>query len=65
MAKISEHLNYTHHKIHSYDKNRKMIFNFGNKKGENNNNSFPQLTRPQNSLLMSIVDTPEKGLIQC
>ena len=33
-----------------------------NNKGENNDNSSPQLTHLQNSLLMNIVDTPEKYL---
>ena len=41
---------------------RKMIVNLGSNKVENKNNSSPQLTHPQNSLIMSIVDTPEKYL---
>ena len=41
---------------------RKMIVNLGSKKDENNGNSYPQLPRPQNSLLMIIVDTSEKYL---
>ena len=34
----------------------------GNNKGDNNDNSSPQTSRVQNSLLISIVDTPEKDL---
>ena len=40
----------------------RMIFNLGSKKFEHNNNSTCQLNHIQNSLLMSIVDTPEKYL---
>ena len=39
-----------------------MIVNLGSKTGENNYNSSPQLTHLHNSLLMSIIDTPEKDL---
>ena len=41
---------------------RKSIVSFGNKKDENNENSLPHITLLQNWLLMSIVDTTEKGL---
>ena len=44
------------------DKTRKMIVNLGIKKGKINNKSSPQLTRLHNSLLMSIVKTPESNL---
>ena len=39
-----------------------MNVNLGSKKCENNNNSTCQLNHPQNLLLMSIVDTPEKDV---
>ena len=52
----------TNHKTHSYDQMSKMIVNLGSKNFYNNDNWYPQLSRLQNSLLMSIVDTPEKGL---
>ena len=39
-----------------------MIVKLGIKKGENIDNFSPKLIRPHNSLLMSIVDNPEKAL---
>ena len=63
MDQISEHINSSNHKIHSYDKMSKMIVNLGSKKCENNENSLPHLTLLQNLLLMRIVDTPEKGFL--
>ena len=60
MAQISEHINSSNHKIHSYDEMRKMIVNLGIRKCKNNDTSTYELTRLKNSLLMSIVDTPEK-----
>ena len=39
-----------------------MIFNLSSKKRKNKYNSSPQLTYLQNSLIMSIVDTPKKDL---
>ena len=39
-----------------------MIANLGSKKGKNNINSYSQLARLNNSLLMSIIDTPDKSL---
>ena len=62
MAQISEHINYTNHNIHFYGQMEKMIVNLGIWEGENNNSSSPQLSRIQNSLIMSIFDTPEKYL---
>ena len=62
MARISEHINSSNHKIYSYDQIRKMIVNLGSKKCQNNKNSTCQLNRLRNSLLMSIVDTPEKDV---
>ena len=49
---ISEHINYQNHKIHSYDLMRKMIVILGSKKGDNNDNSSPQLYCLHNLLLM-------------
>ena len=46
----------------SHDQMRKLIFNLGSKKCENNNNSTCQLNPLQNSLLISIIDTPENGV---
>ena len=62
MDHISEHINSTKHNIHSYDHMIKMIVNLSIKKSDNNGNSFPQLYRLHNSLLMRIIDTPEKYL---
>ena len=62
MAQISEHINTSNHKIHYYGLMRRIIVNWGSKKGENKVKSYPQLTCLHNSLLMSIFDTPEKGL---
>ena len=62
MDKISEHINFSNHKIHSYDRMIKIILNLGSKRCKNNNNLTFQLTRLQDSLLMSIVETPEKDL---
>ena len=62
MAQISEHVNSSNHKIHSYDQMSKLIVNLVSKKCENNNNSTCQLNHLHNSLLMSIVDTPEKDI---
>ena len=39
-----------------------MIVNLGSKKDKNNDNYYLKLTHIQNSLLMSIVNTPEKYL---
>ena len=62
MDQISEHINSSNHKIHSYDQIRKSIVNLGSNKCENNNNSTFQISCLQNLLLMSIFDTPEKYL---
>ena len=62
MDQISEYINFSNHRIHSYDKMRNMIVNLGSKKGKNNNNHSPQLTRIHNSLLITIVDTHENYL---
>ena len=62
IAQISVHLNSINQKVHSYDQMRNFIVNLGSTKGKNSNNSSPQLTRQQNPLLMSIVDTSGKYL---
>ena len=62
MAQISEHIKSLNHKIHSYDKMIKIIVNLGSKKCEDNNNYTRQLNQPQNLLIMSIFDTPEKDI---
>ena len=62
MAWISEHINLSNQKIHSYDQMRKIIVNLIIKKYEDNNNSTCQLNHLHNSLLVSIVDTPEKDV---
>ena len=41
----------------------KMIVNLGNNKCEDNTNSAYQLSGLRKLLLMSIVDAPEKGLV--
>ena len=50
MDHISEHINSSNQKIHSYDKMR-IFFNLGSKKCKNNNNSTCQLNHPQNLLI--------------
>ena len=60
MDHISEHINYSNHKIHSYDHMGKTIVNLINKKFENNNKSTGHLNQIQKLLLMNIFDTPEK-----
>ena len=62
MAQISEQIDPSNQKIHSYDRMSKMIANLVSKKCEYNNNSTCQLNHPHNSLLMSIVDTPENNV---
>ena len=62
MDQISEHINSSNQKIHSYDQMRKNIVNLGSNTCEENNNSTLQLNHLQNSLLMNIVDTPENDV---
>ena len=62
MTQISEHITSSNNKIHSYDETKQIIFSLGNKIFENNDNSSLQLTSLQDSLLMSIIDTPEWDL---
>ena len=59
MSQIIEHMNSSNRKMHSYYQTSKIIVNSGSKKGENNDNPSLQLNHPKNSLLMSIVHTPE------
>ena len=59
MAHISESINSSNHNIYSYDQMSKIIVNVGNQRGENNDNHSYQITLLNNSLLMSIVYTPE------
>ena len=60
MAQTSEHINSSNQKNHSHDQMGKIILNFSNRKFKNNNNSTCHLNHIQKSLLMSIVDNPEK-----
>ena len=62
MDQIGEHINSSNRKIYSYDQMSKMIFNSGSNKVKIKDNFFPQLTHLQNSLLMSIFNTPERDL---
>ena len=62
MDQISEHINSSNQKIHSYDQMVKMIVNLSNKIFKNNNNSTGHPNHIQKLLLMSIVDTPEKDV---
>ena len=62
MAQISEHINSSNQKNHSYDQMGKMIVNLSNNKCEKNNKSTGHLNHIQKYLLMSIVDTPEKDV---
>ena len=62
MDHISEQINYSNHKTQSYDQMSKIIVNLGSNKFKNNDTSTCQLTRTQNLLLLSIVDTHEKDL---
>ena len=59
MSQISENINSSNHKIHYCDQIIEMVVNLGSKKGQNNYISSLQITRLQNSLLMSIFDTPK------
>ena len=61
MSEINEHNNSSNHNIHSHGQMSKTILTFF-KKFKNYNNYSPELFRLQNSLLMSIVDTPENYL---
>ena len=62
MDKISEQINFTNNKIHSYDKTRKIIVNLGSKKCDNSDNYSHKISHIQNSLLMSIFETNDKDL---
>ena len=62
MAQNSEHINPLNHKINYLYQISNIIVNLGINKGEKNDNYSFQLTRIQNSLLISIVDSPENYL---
>ena len=62
MAQISEHINSSNHKMHSYDQTRKMIVNLGSNKFENNDTSSCQLNHLHNLLLISVYEIPENYL---
>ena len=62
MKKWSQHINFTNHKVHSFFQTGQTIVDLGNNKGGSNNESSSKLTDIQNSLLMRIVDTPEKDV---
>ena len=59
MYQISEHINFSNHKIHSHDQMGKLILNLSNKKCEENNKSTGHINNVQKLLLMSIVGTPK------
>ena len=62
IAQIIEHIISSNKIIHSYDQMRKMFVSFISKKGENNDNSSPQLTLIHNSIPIIIVNNPGKDL---
>ena len=62
MDQISQQIIFTNNKIQSYDRMFKIIVNLGIKKGDNNDNYYSKISCKFNSLLMCIVDTPEKNL---
>ena len=59
MAQVSEHINYSNHKMHYHDQMGKMIVNLSHIKFENNKNSTGHLNNIHKLLLMSIIGTPE------
>ena len=58
--RFSERIIYSNHEIRSYDQTRKNILSLGSKKGQNENNASCQLICLYNSLITSIVNSPEK-----
>ena len=62
MNKVSEQINYSNHRINSYDQMSEMIIKLVSKNCENNYTSSWQLTCEVNSLLTSIVETPKNYL---
>ena len=62
MAQISEHINSSNQKMHSYYNMGNVTVNWSNKKCKNNNNSTGHINHIQKPLLMNIVDTPEKDV---
>ena len=59
---ISKHINSSNQNIHSYEQMIKIIVNLLCNKCKNNNTSYFQLTRIQNYLFVSTIDTLEKDL---
>ena len=49
MSHMSQHINSTNYKIHSYDQMIKKIVNVGIKKCDKNDDSSPKLTHQHNS----------------
>ena len=62
MTQISQHINSTNEKNHSYNKTINCFVTIDSNKCDNNDNSYPQLYHIQNSVLMRIVDIPENNL---
>ena len=62
MDQISKHVTSSNHNIYYNDQMNKIIDNLNSKKCKNNNKSTFHINHLQNSLLMSIVDTPEKDV---
>ena len=62
MAQISEHINSSNQKNHSYDQMGTMIVNLSNKKCKINNKSTGNLSHIHKSFLIIMVETPEKGV---
>ena len=63
MFHISQYINSSNKKIHSYDQMNNMIIDLGSNKCENNNKSTRQLNHLQNQLLKIIVETPENDVL--
>ena len=61
MSQINEYINSSNLKKY-YNKVSKMIVKLVINKGKNKDNTYPQLIRLHNSLLMSIFDTSENYL---
>ena len=62
MDQISKHIISSNHKIHSHYQMGKITVNLSNNRCKNNNKSTGHPNQIQKSLLMSIVDTPEKDV---
>ena len=60
MYQISQHINTTNRKLHSYNQMSRKIVNLGVKKVDKNDNLFPKVMNIQNYLLMRIIYTSKK-----